>query len=146
MQKYLNLMLFIQFLNKNYFLLNIIYKTFKVMTLGNRLKELRGRMKTDEFSEIFKVSASQISRIENDKSGISPELAISICEYFDCSLDWLLRGIEPKNINIHTKIEEPHTDYVPMSKHLEVLEKYNKLLEERVEKQEEKIRSGQLQN
>lgn len=62
------------------------------MTIGDRLKQLRGRESMAEFGHRFEVSAQQISRIENNLSAPSLDLAKKICEHYDVSLDWFLMG------------------------------------------------------
>jgi len=112
------------------------------MTIGERIKQLRGDMTLTEFASIFKVGASNISAIENNKSLPSNQLAIAICEHFNCSLDWLLRGIE--EIEIKKAVQEPKTDYIPINQYLDILQKYNKLLEQQIVEKDEKIREQQL--
>lgn len=114
------------------------------MTTGERIRELRGKLTLEDFSQKFEVSAQQISRLENDKSGISPELAIKICDVYNCSLDWLLRGIGSKTIDeIPNFVKEQEIVY--QQKYYDLLERHNKVLEDRVAYQSQQIRSGQLQ-
>ena len=112
------------------------------MTLGERLKKIRGAITQEEFAKSVDISALQISRIENDKSGMSLDLAVKIARKYGCSVDWLSMGEE--TLKPSPQVSEPEIEYVPLSKHMEVLEKYNKLLEERVEKQDERIRERSL--
>lgn len=114
------------------------------MSIGNRIRDLRGREKLEDFADRFKVTASQISRIENGKSGISSDLAIAICEHYNCSLDWLMRGIGTYEIESNSnQTNEPENEY--KSKYINLLEKHNKLLEEKNEKLEQRSREKSLQ-
>jgi len=125
------------------------------MTIGDKIKQLRGPMTLKEFAEIFQVSPSNISGIENNHSNPSFELASKICEHFNCTMDWLIRDIgsfpkeelryqsldsEIKVVQETNQIEDYKTKYIKL------LEKHNQLLEDRIEKQDEKIRSNELQN
>lgn len=66
------------------------------MTIGERIRELRGRMTLAEFGQFFDVGASNISGIEKGHSKPSFELAEKICQHFNVSMDWLIRGEEYK--------------------------------------------------
>ena len=95
------------------------------MNIGERVRDFRGRENLEEFSSKFGVTSAQISRIENGKSGISTELAIAICDYFNCSLDLFMRGIEHKII----VQEEPKGDSVSewQLKYIQILEENHEL-------------------
>jgi transcriptional regulator with XRE-family HTH domain len=58
----------------------------------NRLKELRleNRLTLRELAEILKMSHSAISLAENGKRNLTDIDIDKICEYFNCSSDYLL--------------------------------------------------------
>ena len=67
-----------------------------VVTFGERLYELRKtkNISQEEMAELLDVSRQSISKWENDKA--YPELTrlLFMSEYFDVSLDYLIRGTE----------------------------------------------------
>ena len=81
------------------------------MTVGERLREVRGKLTLKEFADPLEVTPSTISTIENDRSGLSVELAVKIAKTYNVSLDWLLMGEEKPSVK-----EEPAEGYVTMSK------------------------------
>lgn len=112
------------------------------MTIGSRIRDLRGRENLEDFSLKFNVTSSQISRIENGKSGISNELAISICDHFNCSLDWLMRGIEN---TYNVAVEPPDADLqrkymMVLEENLQLYKKLNKEYETEIKKHLEESR------
>ncbi|MGX5854548.1 helix-turn-helix transcriptional regulator [Dyadobacter jiangsuensis] len=62
-------------------------------TTGGRFRDLRGRKSLADFATSLGVTPQQISRIENGQSKPSLDLAEKVCEIYNVSLDWLLRGI-----------------------------------------------------
>lgn len=108
------------------------------MSVGQRIKELRGRMSQIDFAKQFGVTSSTISGIEAGKSIPSVELATKICELYNCSLDWLLRGVGEKK-NESTEIAQKQYPIVDelMTKYLKVLEE-NSELQKRLNKEQEK--------
>ena len=71
-------------------------------TTGGRFRELRGRKNLADFAKSLGVTPQQISRIENEQSKPSFELAEKVCEIYNVSLDWLMRGIEQPDPNERT--------------------------------------------
>lgn len=66
------------------------------MTFGERLYELR-KMKNvsqEELAELLDVSRQSISKWENDKAYPEMTRLLFMSEYFDVSLDYLMRGKE----------------------------------------------------
>ncbi|WP_273210738.1 helix-turn-helix domain-containing protein [Runella zeae] len=85
------------------------------MTVGERLKQIRGRVPLREFAEPLGVTATQISAIEHDKSGLSVDLAIKIAKIHNVSLDWLLMGEETKPQNSAAQQNSP-SEYITITK------------------------------
>lgn len=81
------------------------------MSIGTRIKKLRGEKNLADFGAELGVSGQQISKIEHGNSSPSLELATKICEYYNVTMDWLIRGVENQNI-----VEEPRSDYISISK------------------------------
>ena len=118
------------------------------MTLGERVAFLmkKNNLKGEEFARIFNKSASNISSILNDKTKPSPEFAIEICEYFGCTLDWFWTGkgnynVEEQNTALqelqNNVLEKPTEIY---KKYVDLLERHNKMLQEKIDDKEESIR------
>ncbi|MGV2887131.1 helix-turn-helix domain-containing protein [Paenibacillus taichungensis] len=79
-------------------------------TLGERVKALRNKQnlsmealanrllvatydnETGEFVSYKKSKSATISNIENNKNRPSVDLALAIADYFEVSIDWLIRG------------------------------------------------------
>lgn len=111
------------------------------MNLGERVKSLRKEENQGVFASRFGLSPQQISKIEKGNSNPSPEVAIAICKHYGCSLDWLWIG----ELEVSKKVvSDPEEIY--KEKYFELLEKHNKVLEEKVEKQEARIRERPLHN
>ena len=70
------------------------------MTFGQRLYELRRskNISQEEFAELLDVSRQSISKWENDKAYPEMTRLLFMSDYFDVSLDYLMRGTEaPQN-------------------------------------------------
>lgn len=61
-------------------------------TLGQRLFELRKQNKLSQqvIAELLNITRTQISDIENGKSGTNLERFVQLCEYYRVSADYLL--------------------------------------------------------
>ena len=94
------------------------------MSLGERLKKIRGTMTQEEFAETIGVKPLQVSRIERDKSGMSLELAVTISKRYGCTVDWLSMG---KENPLPSLVQEPKVDFELQSKYLKLLEENNEL-------------------
>ncbi len=66
------------------------------MTFGERLYELRKskNISQEELAELLDVSRQSISKWENDKAYPEMTRLLFMSEYFDVSLDYLMRGTE----------------------------------------------------
>jgi transcriptional regulator with XRE-family HTH domain len=60
-----------------------------------------------EFAEMLGVTQNHLSNIEKGDRGLTLEMAEKICDYFDLSLDWLIRdrGEPPTRVHIVEKYE-----------------------------------------
>ena len=69
------------------------------MTFGERLYELRNKnnLSQEELAEILDVSRQSISKWENDKAYPEMTRLLFMSDYFDVSLDYLMRGIKKEN-------------------------------------------------
>ena len=83
------------------------------MSIGKRIKKLRGEKSLADFGADLGVSGQQISKIEHGNSSPSLELATKICELYQVSMDWLIRGIEAEPISMSM---EPSSKYVTITK------------------------------
>ena len=109
------------------------------MTVGERLKQVRGRVPLREFAEPLGVTATQISAIEHDKSGLSVELAIKIAKTYNVSLDWLLMG-EEKPPKEKEKVSD--NNYITISKDelLDLYKRLNRKQEDEIDKLQGQIK------
>ena len=66
------------------------------MTFGERLYELRKNknISQEELAELLDVSRQSISKWENDKAYPEMTRLLFMSEYFEVSLDYLMRGVE----------------------------------------------------
>ena len=69
------------------------------MTFGERLYELRNKnnLSQEELAEVLDVSRQSISKWENDKAYPEMTRLLFMSDYFDVSLDYLMRGIKKEN-------------------------------------------------
>lgn len=81
------------------------------MNLGKRLIELRkeNKMSQEEFAEIFNVTRQTISNYENSKSYPDIETLIKISDYFNVSLDILLKDDKKMVKEIDDKVKKNKT-------------------------------------
>lgn len=82
------------------------------MTFGERLYELRKNknISQEEFAELLDVSRQSISKWENDKAYPEMTRLLIMSDYFNVSLDYLMRGTK-SNENAHDETK----DYQPKS-------------------------------
>lgn len=122
------------------------------MTVGERVRLLRDKKTLAEFAENLGVSGSQISAVETGKSKMSFELAEKICSLYDCTMDWLIRGIgERRNNESNGLIDEPKSEYVTIKKDelIELLIQANKNIKnenESLKKQNEQAKNIESSN
>jgi transcriptional regulator with XRE-family HTH domain len=66
------------------------------MTFGERLYKLRSEknVSQEELAELLDVSRQSISKWENDKAYPEMTRLLFMSDYFDVSLDYLMRGVE----------------------------------------------------
>ncbi len=66
------------------------------MSFGERLYKLRSEknISQDELAELLDVSRQSISKWENDKAYPEMTRLLFMSDYFDVSLDYLMRGVE----------------------------------------------------
>ncbi len=66
------------------------------MEIGNRIQELRKKknISQEELANVMNVSRQAVSKWESNLSAPDIEKIIDLCEYFDVSADYLLRGKE----------------------------------------------------
>lgn len=83
------------------------------MTFGNRLYELRksSGLSQEELAELLDVSRQSISKWESDKGYPEMTRLIFLSDYFQVSLDYLMRGVERKELSEKKRESlEYHTD------------------------------------
>ena len=69
------------------------------MTFGERLYELRNKknISQEDLAEVLDVSRQSIPKWENDKAYPEMTRLLFMSEYFDVSLDYLMRGIDKED-------------------------------------------------
>ena len=84
------------------------------MSIGGRIKELRGEMARHDFADLFGVARNTIQRYENDERTPDSVFIAALCNHFKITVDWLISGEEP----MHREALQPHPsldyDYIPM--------------------------------
>lgn len=98
----------------------------------DRLRELRGGVTQAAFAEKFGVVAVTISQIEKGKQNPSWDLALRICEEYDCSMDWLQGRSDAKKIRSVIVSDDGFKD-----RFYEQLEKNNDLKDKIIKLQDE---------
>ncbi len=75
----------------------------------NKIKTLRKYLGLTqvEFADILEIKQNHLSNIEKGERNITLDIAQKLCNYFDLSLDWLIRdkGEAPTRIHIVKKYE-----------------------------------------
>lgn len=88
------------------------------MTFGERLFELRKtkNISQEELAELLDVSRQSISKWENDKAYPEMTRLLFMSEYFDVTLDYLMRGTEDDAMRYLSKnyyfFFYPHGSYI----------------------------------
>ena len=105
------------------------------MTIGKRIKKLREKknISRKDLSIMLEKSIGQIGHIENDKSDLTCNSIVKLCEILETSSDYLLFGIErePNNgiLDLYNQLTE---EYKAVAKH-----EIKKLLKEQQEEQQQ---------
>jgi transcriptional regulator with XRE-family HTH domain len=66
------------------------------MTIGERIKEVRGKKPRDVFAEELGVVRNTVQRYEIYDKKPTMDFVEAICEKYNLHSDWLIFGIEPK--------------------------------------------------
>lgn len=83
------------------------------MTFGNRLYELRKNsgLSQEELAELLDVSRQSVSKWESDKGYPEMTRLIFLSDYFNVSLDYLMRGEEQEKLSENKReVLKYHTD------------------------------------
>lgn len=62
------------------------------MTMGKRIREVRGELSQEKFSKIVGISKGAVGSYENDKQTPSATVIMSICDNFNIEPRWILKG------------------------------------------------------
>ncbi len=76
----------------------------KMDSLGERLRYLRKevhRLTLEQLARATGISRANLSRIEKGEVSPTADTLITLTNYFDISLDWLVLGAE-KDVSVHT--------------------------------------------
>lgn len=61
-------------------------------TIGDRIRELRGKLTQPEFAELIGSSPATIGRYERSITFVDSETIMRICDHFKVDPNWLLTG------------------------------------------------------
>jgi transcriptional regulator with XRE-family HTH domain len=83
--------------------------------IGQRIAQMRRahNITQQAFAELLGVSVKHCSAVERGLSTYSLEKLIDVADYFDCTMDFLLRGINPADLSNQlpgTVLEIIHSD------------------------------------
>jgi len=93
------------------------------MTIGDRIRQLRGRLTQEEFGTKLGISGQHISRYEKNQSIPSIEVAMKISELYGVTLDWIYKGKEVyETVNNSSIVEEENGVYLTKDRYIELLE------------------------
>jgi phage repressor protein C with HTH and peptisase S24 domain len=91
------------------------------MTIGSRIREIRGNVARPDFAELLGVSRNTIQGYENDDRAPDGYLIAKICENYNINANWLLFGNGPKSLNKDSEttsttqfFDSSEFDYIPM--------------------------------
>jgi len=84
------------------------------MSIGKRIKELRGEMARPEFADLFGVTRNTIQRYENEERTPDGVFIAALCNYFKIRSDWLVLGEEPRQKEALKPDRSMDYDYIPM--------------------------------
>ena len=89
-------------------------------TLGERLLALRQSSKftLQAVSEHTGISRSNLSKYEKDDVKPSADAIVSLCEFYDVSADWLLRGIDVQTQKVEAIFDPDLKDMMDVLKAL----------------------------
>ena len=89
-------------------------------SIGKRVHDFR--IQNDytqaQFAELIDISVNFLSEIENGKKGMSQDTICKLCDYFQISADYILRGIQSsgnstdKLINLANSLDTDDIDLV----------------------------------
>ncbi|WP_461664664.1 XRE family transcriptional regulator [Humidesulfovibrio sp.] len=80
------------------------------MSIGSRIKLVRGTMSQDDFADAVGVSKAAIGGYERDKQMPGSAVIVSICEKFDIEPGWLLMGKDPMRAPHNSKRKDIELD------------------------------------
>jgi len=137
----------------------LTWSKYCVMTIGDRIKEVRGKRSQDDFAQMHGIHRNTLSRWESGKR--SPEYSFlrDITERHGLAPNWVLMGIGPKLLtesadkeaSLRTQLLELERaqmrlqeDYISLSKENRILIKENADL--RITLAEEKVRITRQQD
>jgi transcriptional regulator with XRE-family HTH domain len=62
--------------------------------IGERIRELRGKAKQDDFAPFLGITQGQLSKIERGMQAPTVEVLLRLREKYGKSVDWMLTGEE----------------------------------------------------
>jgi len=93
-----------------------------MMTLGNRIRELRGNVSIAEFSSELEIHRNTLLNYESDKKRPNADLLVALCNKFEANADWLLLGIGEKYREDKKKQEAQQIDIAALTNAIDTIE------------------------
>lgn len=87
---------------------NKFKKAKTTSTVGGRICKLRLRaeMSQEQLAEKLYTSSCRVSRLENGRQTPTCEEVVKLCELFNATADYIIRGIDPAPANLDLTPEE----------------------------------------
>ncbi|SMF44455.1 Helix-turn-helix [Desulfovibrio gilichinskyi] len=77
------------------FMLNLTLETLTLMSIGDRIKKVRGKISQKEFSSTIGVAQNTLGNYERSERTPNADVIVTIAKEFNVSFDWLLLGEGP---------------------------------------------------
>ncbi len=76
------------------------------LEIGNRIRKLREdlKMSRNTFSEHINISEIYLAKLERGEKSPTIKVILSVCDFTDCSADYILYGKEDEGDNLKKKI------------------------------------------
>ena len=86
------------------------------MTIGDRIKEIRGKVSRDDFAALFGVNRTTVQRYEIYEREPGSEFISAVCKKYNINANWLLFGNGPKYLEeeINNPASSSDFDYIPL--------------------------------
>src|SRR5690349_17007862 len=80
------------------------------MTLGERLKQVRGKVSQKDFGEMFGAAPNTVRKYENDEGPPNTDYIMAVCDKYNIHPLWILTGSGPMHKGQTVGVEEPYLE------------------------------------